>query len=805
MGEFTPLAVTPAQLAQQLTLAGLEVEAVTPVAPPFSGVIVGEVLAVGRHPNAEKLSVCDVTTDGSNRLQIVCGAPNVRGGLKVAVAMEGAQLPGGVTIKRAKLRGVESNGMLCSARELGLGSEHDGIMELPAELRLGVDVREALDLDDTSLEVNATPNRGDCMSVLGIARDYAAAHEGVYLIHRVAPVGARHASVFPASIEAPSACPIFASRVIRGVGAKCQSPAWLRERLRRVGVNSISPIVDVTNYVMIELGQPMHAYDLERLSGGITVRMAQAGERLTLLDDKEYVLDPEFLVIADGSGAIGLAGIMGGRATAISDATTDVLLEAAHFAPDAVAGRARRLGLFTDAAQRFERGVDPTLPMLALERATELLLQIAGGEAGPTHVTQGIEKGGRGEHEAWVNLRRSRLAKLLGVTVPDADVHALLAAITGGVEITADGWRVRRPPHRFDIHIEADLIEEVARLRGFDSIVESHARAAQIAGNSTETRVSNDRLLTAMADAGYREIITYTFVDPLVQRQLFPDAQALALANAISADLSEMRVSLWTGLIQTARDNLRRQQPRARLFEIGKKFEVQGSSLREIQDASLREIQGAGLREIETLAGIATGARWPEQWGSARESLDFYDVKADLMKLLALTGSTQVFRFEAGSLNCLRPGRTARIFRNSTPIGWLGEVHPRLVKAFGLPSNALLFELEIESAFKAIPLKYNGISKFPSVRRDLAIVVDESVPLAVLQENVTVSASGLLSELRVFDVYRGPGVDFGRKSIALGLILQDSSRTLTDVDADAVVTAVVARLRDELRASIRDQ
>jgi phenylalanyl-tRNA synthetase beta chain len=789
MREFTPLAVTPAELARRLTLAGLEVEAVVPVAPPFNGVVVGEVLATSRHPNAEKLWLCEVTTDGSNRLQIVCGAPNVRGGLKVAVAVVGAELPGGVTIKRAKLRGLESNGMLCSARELGLGDEHDGIMELDPGLPLGVNLREALDLDDTSLEVNATPNRGDCMSVLGIARDYAAAHEGRYLTYAVAPAAALDASVFPASIEAPAACPIFGSRIIRGVRSKGQSPAWLRERLRRVGLNSISPIVDVTNYVMLELGQPMHAYDLERLTGAITVRPAKPGERLTLLDDKEYVLDPEYLVIADGSGAIGLAGIMGGRATAISDATTDVLLEAAHFSPDAVAGRARRLGLFTDAAQRFERGVDPTLPLLAIERATALLLQIAGGVAGPAQATMSTPGAGRGEQGSWVNLRRSRLSGLLGVDVPDSEVQALLAAVTGNVESTADGWRVRSPPHRFDIRIEADLIEEVARLRGFDSIIESHAVAPQIAGYATEARIGNEQLLTAMANMGYREVITYSFVDPELQRQLFPHAQALALANAISADLSEMRVSLWTGLIQAARDNLRRQQPRVRLFEIGKKFEVQGEA----------------LREIETLAGIAIGSRWPEQWGSAREPLDFYDVKANLVKLAALTGRADAYRFEAGSLDCLRPGRAARIFRDATPIGWLGEVHPQLAKTLGMPANAFLFELETESAFEAKPPKFLKISKFPSVRRDLAIIIDEAVPLAVLQENVTVSASGLLSELRVFDVYRGPGIDSGRKSIALGLILQDSSRTLTDVDADAVVTSVVARLRDELSASIRDQ
>ena len=794
MQEFTPLAVTPAELAKQLTLAGLEVESVTPVAAPFSGVLVGEVIDCSPHPDAQKLSVCQVTTDGGNRLQIICGANNVRRGLKVAVAMVGAQLPGNVSIKRAKLRGLESNGMLCSARELGLGDEHDGIMELPESLPLNRDAREALDLDDTVLEVNATPNRGDCMSVFGIARDYTAAHERRYLEYRVTPAAAVHTAVFPISLEAAAGCPIFTSRVIRGVRPQAKSPPWLRERLRRVGINSISPIVDVTNYVMTELGQPMHAYDLSRLAGGITVRAARTGERVTLLDDKEYVLDPGFMVIADRSGAIGLAGIMGGRGTAIGDATTEVLLESAHFAPHAVAGCARRLGLFTDAAQRFERGVDPSLPALALERATALLLEIAGGEAGPSQVTR-ADLGHTAQSAVadfapeWVRLRRSRLARLLGSSVPDSEVQALMAAISDRVEAEPQGWRVHRPPHRFDLRIEEDLIEEVARLRGFDSIAESHAIAPQVAGYSTESHISNDRLLTAMADRGYREVITYSFVDPVVQHQLFPETRTLSLANPISADLSEMRVSLWSGLIPACRENLRRQQSRVRLFEIGNKF----------------DLNSASLSEIESLSGVATGARWPEQWGSAREALDYYDLKADVQGLLALAGDTQSLRFEADSLSCLRPGRTARIFRKATPIGWLGELHPHLIKALDLTHTLFLFDLEIESAFRANLLQFSKISKFPTIRRDLAVVVDERVPLAVLQENVTVSASGLLSELRVFDVYRGPGIESGRKSVALGLILQDSSRTLTDIDADAVVTAVVARLRDVLSATIRDQ
>lgn len=791
--EFIALDVAPAVLAEQLTLTGLEVEAITPVAPPFTNVVVGEVLATARHPDAEKLSVCEVTTDGRDRLQIICGAANVRTGLKVAVATLGAELPGGVKIKRAKLRGLESQGMLCSARELGLGSEHDGIMELAQDLAVGGDLRAALDLDDAVLDVKATPNRGDCMSVFGIARDYAAARERRYLSYRVAPVAVRSDASRLVRIDAPQACPIFAARVIRGIRQHAQSPQWLRERLRRIGINSISPVVDVTNYVMAELGQPMHAYDLARLNGTVSARWATEAERLTLLDDKEYALDPGFLVIADAGGAIGLGGIMGGRATAISDTTTDVFLEAAHFAPAAIAGRARRLGLFTDAAQRFERGVDPGLPPLAIERATALLLEIVGGEPGPVQIARGVlgavDSADAGAMaSAVVHLRRNRLTRLLGVSVPDAEVLALLGAISERVEATVDGWRVAAPGHRFDLRIEEDLVEEVARLRGFDSIAEMPAITPQLPGSASELRVPNERLIAALIERGYREAITYSFVDPLVQRQLFPTTAALALANPISAELSEMRVSLWPGLLHACRENLRRQQTRVRLFEIGKKFELRDSV----------------LHEIETLAGVVTGARVQEQWGIAHAAVDFHDVKADLESLFGLASEAQALRFEAAHAACLRPGRSARILLGSVAVGWLGELHPQSVKVLSLTIAPLLFELEIESAFASKILQYKGISKYPSVRRDLAVVVDESIPLAVVTENVNVSAAGLLSELRVFDIYRGSSIDLGRKSIALGLILQDSSRTLTDVDADSVMTRVVTRLRDELSATIRD-
>jgi phenylalanyl-tRNA synthetase beta chain len=782
--ELVPNADTPAQLAAQLTAVGLEVESVATVAPPFSGVVVGEVLECSRHPDAEKLSLTRVTTDGNDRLQIICGAPNVRQGLRVAVAKVGATLPGEVTIRRAKLRGLESEGMLCSARELGLGIEHDGILELSADLVPGQDLRAALDLDDSVLEVNATPNRGDCMSVLGIARDYAAARQRRYLKLTPPAVPAAIADVMVAHSSAGAACPRFGSRIIRGLKPGLQAPSWMRERLRRIGINSISLVVDVTNYVMSELGQPLHAYDLAKLGPGLEVRMAHAGEALTLLDDKVYLLDGSFVVVADASGAIGLAGIMGGRSTAIGDATTDVLLEAAHWAPGAIAAGSRRLGLFTDAAQRFERGVDPELPSQALERATALILEAAGGQAGPVRIEEFAPVSGCDS----VSLRRERLARVLGTAVPDEEVAGVLQAISERVGTTAEGWRITAPSHRFDLRIEVDLIEEVARLRGFDGIPEQHAAAPQIAGFATEQRVAVQRLLVGMIDRGYREAITYSFVDPALQLQLFPDATALHLSNPISAELGAMRVSLWPGLLQAARENLHRQQPRVRLFEIGRRFRV----------------DGAELTEIETLAAVVAGSRLPEQWGAARDGADFYDVKADIEALFALTGQGAALRFEAAECPPLRPGRTARIIREEIAVGWLGELHPRLVRSLGLNISPLLVEIDITSGFTCNNLKYKKISKFPSVRRDLAVVVAESVTLAELQETVTFSASGLLTDLKIFDVYRGPGIDSGRKSIALGLILQDSSRTLTDKDADAVVSAVIARLRDVLRATIRD-
>ncbi len=775
-----------ATLAQRLTMAGLEVEGRVSAAPSFSGVVVGQIIESSTHPKADKLTVCSVTTDGRNRLQIVCGASNARPRLKSAVAVLGAKLPGDVSIQRTRLRDIESNGMLCSARELGLGEEGEGILELPDDSDVGMDLRAALGLDDVILQLNLTPNRGDTLSVRGLAREVAALLGETLAERPQAAVAASGDARFPVTLSAPQACPKFVGRMVRGVNMRASSPLWMRERLRRSGLRPINPVVDVTNYVMLELGTPMHAYDLAKLQRAIDVRTAKRGERITLLDGTEVQLHEQDLVIADAGGTIGLAGVTGGERTAVSAATSDLFLEVAYFSPAAVRASARRHALITDAAQRFERGVDPQAQERAMERATELLASIAGGDAGPVVVTSSSEHLPR---PATVRLRRSQLERLLGVRVPDSQVQKILESLGMTVKGTAESWQVTAPSYRFDIGIEADLIEEVGRIFGYDEIPETNARIEQVFTPLSEQRVNGDRLLVALADRGYQEAITYTFVDPKLQEKLFPGSQQLILTNPISSDLAAMRVSLWPGLISAARENSRRQQDRVRLFESGRKFVVTDGV----------------LEEIPTLAAIALGPALPEQWGESKRAVDFYDMKADVETLLAATGVPDIFMFAAESLQCLHPGRAARIKRANKNVGCLGELHPELVRALDLTYAPLLLELETAAALEAKLPVFEEISKFPSIRRDLAIVVDESVPLAAIREHVSVGTRSLLRDLRVFDIYRGKGVDSGRKSVALGLILQETSRTLTDQDADQIVAAVKERLRRELNATIRDQ
>jgi phenylalanyl-tRNA synthetase beta chain len=788
LAEWTELPWEPAELGRRLTMSGFELEALEPAAPPFSGVVVAEILAAERHPQADKLQVCRVSTGRGVPLQIVCGASNARAGLKSALALVGAQLPGDVTIGGAKLRGVESQGMLASARELGLAETSSGILELPADAPVGEGLRDYLHLDEVVLDLNVSPNRGDAMSVLGIAREVAALTGRGLTGPAPAPAPARGTDTFPVRLAAPEACPRFAGCVLRGIDNRATTPLWMRERLRRAGLRSITPVVDVTNYVMLELGQPMHAYDLAKLKEGIIVRLARAGEALTLLDGKPVTAEADVLLITDGDGPVGLAGIMGGERTAVTAGTSDVFLESAYFAPAALLGRARRLGLTTDASQRFERGVDPTQQARAIERALALLTPITGGTAARIEVA---ESRAHLPRRGAVALRATQLKRLLGVAFPPERVAEALERLAMKVTRTGEGWQVTPPAYRFDIGIEADLIEEVARIVGLEAIPEIDAQTPQRFRRLPGDHPPEAAVLQALAARDYEEAITYAFVDPALQAQLFPDRPGLALSNPIASDMSVMRVSLWPGLLRAALENQRRQADRIRLFEHGTRFEAEGGS----------------TREIDTLAGVAIGARLPEQWGVPKElrgPVDFYDVKADVAALLSATGENESFKFEAGALPALHPGRSARVLRRNLPVGWLGELHPNLVRALDFTYAPVLFELDAETAFAVHRVSYQEISRFPQVRRDLAVVIDEGVTLSSLAERVTLAASSLLRDLRVFDVYRGSGLEAGRKSVALGLIFQDISRTLTDEDVERLMVSVKADLREKLNAGFRE-
>lgn len=780
-------AVTTAELSHQLTMAGLEVDAVEAVAPPFSGVVVGEVLSVEPHPNAERLRFCRVNAGGERPLEIVCGAANVAAGLKVPVATVGAQLPGGIGIEKSKLRGVMSEGMLCSAKELGLAENAEGLLILPPELTPGTDLRVALALDDVSIELGLTPNRGDCLSVAGVAREAAVINKAVLLGPEILAVAPVIETEFPIHVEAAAACPRYLGRVIKGVNPRATTPLWMRERLRRSGVRSISALVDVTNYVLLELGQPMHAFDLHRLNGRVVVRMAKPNERLRLLDGQEVELRDDTLVIADDGGPVAMAGIMGGAGTAVSDETVDLFLESAHFAPAAIVGRARRYGLHTDSSHRFERGVDPQLPRRAMERATALLLEIAGGAAGPI-----IERDSPADLPASqpVTLRAERLRRMLGIEIAAQDVTDILGRLGMAVTVTPAGWEIVPPSFRFDIRIEADVIEEVARIYGYGN-VPSHRPAARLAiPPQAEGRVAVERVRQLLIDRGYQEAVTYSFVDPRLQRILDPEQAVLSLANPISAELAVMRTSLWPGLTQALVYNQNRQQARVRLFEVGTRYRREGN--RWCEDL--------------VVAGLAAGNVEPEQWAAAKRRVDFFDVKADVAALLDLTGKgDDAFIYTPGNHPALHPGQSAVIHDAAgRRAGLLGLMHPAVTQALDINAAPVMFELEFAVVAEAVIPRFRESSKFPAIRRDLAVVVNEAVSSGAVRACITEAAGDLLQELQLFDVYRGKGIDSEKKSLAVGLTLQDSSRTLTDEDVDLVVKRVLTRLGEQFGATLRE-
>ncbi len=772
---------TREELAATLTAIGLEVEEMTVLGDALDGVVVARIVECAKHPEADKLQVCQVDAGTHGMLQIVCGAPNARPGLVAPLATIGTQV-GELTIKAARLRGVESNGMLCSAKELGLDADASGLLELPADAPVGAPLAGYLGLPDASIELKLTPNRADCFGVRGIAFDVAAALGSTVEPLDAAPVAAASEATIAIALQAGEAAPRFVGRVLERVDATAATPTWMAERLRRSGVRPLTFLVDVTQYVMLELGQPMHAYDRDLLVGPIGVRLAREGERLALLNGTEATLDPQFLAITDADRVVGLAGIMGGADTKVTDATRNVFLEAAHFAPAAIIGRSRKLGLHTDAGHRFERGVDPELPRIAVERATRLILGIAGGTPGP--VIEAVLPQHLPQPKA-IQLRRARLARVLGVQVADAEVERILRALGLGVEAEADGWQVTAPTRRFDLAIEEDLIEEIARIHGYDAIPTSLPGGATRLVAASETRVPEHDLREQLVARDFLEAINYAFVDAAWLDAWQMRDVGLPLANPLSAELGVMRPALLPGLVAALGRNAARQQPRVRLFEIGKVF------------------AGGNDAPVETLriAAVACGGATAEQWGVGARALDFHDLKGDLEALAAQAGATLAFQPSAPPH--AHPGRSAEVLRDGVRIGWIGQLHPRLQQAQGLDVDVLAFELDLVPLLARPLPRAAALSRFPSVRRDLAFVVPEAVSWAALEAGVRAAAGASLREVRLFDRYVGKGVETGFKSLAMALILQDDSRTLTDRDVDAVVASVVAALEQEHGAAIR--
>ncbi len=782
--EWVDPAATSAELVEQLTMAGLEVDGVAPAAPDFSRVVVGQVLEVMPHPDAERLRVCRVNVGAPALLNIVCGAPNARTGLRAPVALEGAVLPGNTVIRAAPLRGVDSQGMLCSARELGLSDDAAGLMELPGDSPPGVDLRTLLALEDRVIDIDLTPNRGDCLGMAGVAREVGVLYRCDVRPPPGEPVAPALDATFPVELAAPADCPRYAGRVVRGVDPNAPTPLWMTERLRRAGLRSLGPLIDVTNYVMLELGQPMHAFDLARLEGGIVVRRARPDERLELLNGIEVTLEADVLVIADHARAVAMAGIMGGEGSGCTDATRDVFLESAFFSPTSISGRARRYGLHTDSSPRFERGVDPALQVRAIERATRLLVDIAGGEPGPvTDVTAREQL----PAEQAIRLRPERINRLLGVALDPGSVEEILIRLGMAVAKEGDHWLVVPPSFRFDITIEADLIEELGRIHGYTRLPSNRPLARLAIPPAPEGRVALERVRETLVQRGYHEAITYSFVDPASQAVLDPERTPIVLANPIASDLAVMRTTLWPGLLKVLAHNRARQQPRVRLFETGLAF-----------------LEGEGeAHQPSRLAGAVWGDVLPEQWGESRRGADFFDLKGDVEAVLGLSGEPDAFAFEAATHPALQPGQSARIRRGENDVGWLGTLHPRVARELGLDDGTLVFELELDQVLDARRPRFAELSRFPAIRRDLAIVVDEDISAEAAAGCIRAQGGELLREVWLFDLYRGPGIPEGHKSLAFGLILQDFYSTLTDTEVDGIITRIVTGLERELGATLR--
>ena len=770
-------------IGESLTLGGLEVDTITSAAPALDGVIVAAITAVDPHPQADRLTLCRVF-DGAREQQVVCGAPNVTPGMKAPYAAPGVSLPGDRVIERARIRGVESSGMLCSAAELGLGEDASGILALPPTAAPGALLSELLRLNDAILDIDLTPNRGDCFCVLGIARDLGALTGSPVRLPEVAVVAPSSDTRFEVELRDRSACPRYGGRVISGVDSAAATPLWMQERMRRMDVRCIHPLVDITNYVMLELGQPLHAFDLDKLDQQIIVRGAQAGERLVLLDGQDIELDAGTLVIADASGAVALAGVMGGESTAVSDVTTTVFLESAFFDPVPLAGVARRYRLHTDASMRFERGVDPTMQARAIERASALVLEICGGVAGPCEVT---EIPGAAPTPVPVAFRPKAVERLLGVAVAADRIEQILRSLDMAIDRNGEAWAVTPPAFRFDIAVEADLVEEIARVHGYDAIPLTLPEVAGRPAVAVKETAVEDAMRGCLIERGYFEAVTYSFIDPELAQRFEPDVDGMVLANPISSEMSVMRPSLWPGLVGAARYNLNRQQDDIRLFEIGMIFRT-GSG---------------GVAQTNRIAGLRCGRALPEQWGESLRDTDFYDSKQDVE---ALTRAMRIkgVRIEAAQHPALHPGQGADIVVDGTVIGRMGAFHPALACHLDIDKPLYLFEIDYNLAASKTASQYRPISKFPVVRRDISVVVDDAIPASACLDIAREAAGGILRDLQLFDVYQGQGIDYDKKSLTLGLIFQALSSTLVDDEVEEAVQRVVENLSQRVGGRLRE-
>ncbi|MGI9833948.1 phenylalanine--tRNA ligase subunit beta [Vibrio vulnificus] len=786
--EWVNPAVTTDELTHQITMAGLEVDDVLPVAGTFNGVKVGHVVECGQHPDADKLRVTKVDVGEEALLDIVCGAANCRQGLKVAVATVGAVLPGDFKIKKAKLRGQPSHGMLCSFTELGIDVESDGIMELAIDAPIGMDFRDFLALNDVTVDVDLTSNRADCFSIRGMAREVGVLNRADVTEPSVAPVAPSIDDTVAIEVKAPAACPRYLGRVVKNVNVQAKTPLWMQEKLRRCGIRSIDPVVDITNFVLLEQGQPMHAFDLAKIDGGIVVRLAEQGEKITLLDGSEAELNADTLVVADHNKALAIAGIFGGEDSGVTSETKDVLLECAFFAPDHIRGRARSYGLHTDSSMRFERGVDYALQVNAMERATALLVEICGGEVAPVVA---VESEAELPKPNQVALRRTKLDNLLGHHIADSDVVEILERLGMTVETTAEGWVAVAPTWRFDIAIEQDLVEEVGRIYGYDNIPNQNPAAALKMHDHQEANIPLKRVRDLLVDRGYHEAITYSFVEPEQQKLVVPGVDALILPNPISAEMSAMRLGLIQGLLNTVVHNQKRQQPRVRLFEYGLRFIPCDTAEN-------------GMRQEAMLAGVIAGTRSEEHWNIDTNTVDFFDLKGDVEAILELSANDKAYSFVAAKHPALHPGQSAAIVVDGKEIGVIGTVHPELERKFGLNGRTIVFEIEWSAINRKVIPEAVALSKFPANRRDIAVVVDEAVASGDIVNACLEVGGEFLKAAKLFDVYVGKGVEEGKKSLAIALTLQSNERTLEDADIAGAVDAIVAHVSEKFGASLRD-